>query len=125
MADPACGTPLAHLHGMGGHLLLFADRVKLVRHGPWFTAVNLLSHMEREMETTILLRGLTGVHMVRSLLLVQFLRFTYAGAPLATGHYLRDAFAENAFVFSLTDNRPLLAMKGRIVAAAREAGAAA
>jgi hypothetical protein len=36
-----------------------------------------------------------------------------------TGHYLRDAFAENAFLFSLIDNRPLLAMKARIVDAAR------
>ncbi len=75
------------------------------------------------METVILLRGLVAVHLVRSLLLVQFLRFTYAGAPAATGHYLRDAFAENAFMYSLADNRPLMAMQARIVAAAREAGA--
>jgi hypothetical protein len=114
MSAPEGGC-LAALHGMGGHLLLYADRVTLHRHGPWFTAVNLLSHMEREMETTILLRRLVGVHMVRSLLLVQFLRFTYAGAPAPSGHYLRDAFAENAFLFSLADNRPLLRMKALIL----------
>jgi len=107
---------------MGGHLVLYPDRVRMLRHGPWFTAVNLVSHLEREMETTILLRGLVGVHLVRSLLLVQFLRFTYAGAPAPTGHYLRDAFAENAFMLSLTDSRPLLAMKSRIVEAARTLG---
>ena len=33
---------LASLHGMGGHLMLFGDRITMVRHGPWFTAVNLL-----------------------------------------------------------------------------------
>jgi len=116
---------VAALHGMGGYLLLYSDRLTMRRHGPWFTAVNLLSHMEREIETTILLRSLVGVHLVRSLLLVQFLRFTYAGAPTQTGHYLRDAFAENAFMFSLVDNRPLLVMKSRIVDAARAVGAGA
>ncbi len=114
---------LASLHGMGGHLVLHADRLRILRHGPWFTAVNALSHLEREMETTILLRSLVGVHLVRSLLLVQFLRLTYAGAPAPTGHYLRDAFAENAFMFSLADNRPLQAMAARIIQAARAAGA--
>ncbi len=114
-------APLARLHGMGGHLLLYADRIRLLRHGPWFTAMNLMTHLEREMESTILLRNLVGVHMVRSLLLVQFLRLTYAGCPPATGHYLRDAFAENAFLYSLADNRPLLAMQQRISTAAAEA----
>jgi hypothetical protein len=113
------GPRLAALNGMGGRLLLYRDCIRIVRHGPWFTAVNLLHHVEREIETTILLDRLVAVHLVRSLLLVQFLRFTYAGAPVPTGHYLRDAFAENAFLFSLVDNRPLLAMKARIVDAAR------
>jgi len=117
------GPRLAALHGMGGHLLLYRDSVTIGRYGPWFTGVNLLSHVEREIETTILLRRLVAVHMVRSLLLVQFLRFTYAGAPAPTGHYLRDAFAENAFMFSLIDNRPLMAMQARIVDVARMAGA--
>jgi hypothetical protein len=119
---PRRSTRLAELHGMGGALILYPDRVTMVRHGAWFTMVNLLSHVEREIETTILLRSLVGVHLVQSLLLVQFLRLTYPGAPEATGHYLRDAFAENAFLYSLADNRPLLAMKARIVAAARAAG---
>lgn len=119
MADDSGGAgPLARLHGIGGHLLLYPDRIRLLRHGPWFTAVNLLAHLEREMESTILLRELVGVHMVRSLLLVQFLRLTYAGCPHPTGHYLRDAFAENAFLYSLADNRPLLAMQERIRLAA-------
>ena len=117
------GPCLAALHGMGGHLLLYRDCLTIARHGPWFTVVNLFSHVEREMETTILLRRVVAVHMVRSLLLVQFLRLTYAGAPAETGHYLRDAFAENAFMFSLFDNRPLMAMQARIVDAARAAGA--
>ncbi|MBU8543368.1 MULTISPECIES: hypothetical protein [Roseomonadaceae] len=123
MADHGGPAPIAHLHGMGGHLLLYPDRIRLLRHGPWFTAMNLLAHLEREMETIILLRDLVAVHMVRSLLLVQFLRLTYPGCPVPSGHYLRDAFAENAFLFSLADNRPLLAMQRQITdvaAAARD-----
>jgi hypothetical protein len=113
------GPRLAALNGMGGRLLLYRDCIRIERSGPWFTAMNVLSHVEREIETTILLDRLVAVHLVRSLLLVQFLRFSYAGAPVPTGHYLRDAFAENAFMFSLIDNRPLLAMQARIVATAR------
>ena len=112
---------LAALGGPGGQLILYPDRLRLLRHGPWFTALNLVFHLEREIETTILLRRLTGVHLVRSLLLVQFLRVTYAGCPAPSGHYLRDAFAENAFLASFTDNRPLLAFHGVLVAAARAA----
>jgi len=71
-------------------------------------------HVEREIASTFYLSELAGVHLVRSFALVQFLRFTYAGCPAPTGHYLRDAFAENAFMLSLRDNRPLLAFMRRI-----------
>jgi len=110
---------IASLGGTGGKLILYPDRVRLLRHGPWFTTINLFFHLEREIETTILLRGLTGVHLVQSLLLVQFLRLSYAGCPDPTGHYLRDAFAENAFMAGVFDNRPLLALHRQIVDAAR------
>ncbi|RYJ03330.1 MAG: hypothetical protein EON47_04465 [Acetobacteraceae bacterium] len=110
---------LAALSGPGGQLILYPDRLRVLRHGPWFTALNLVFHLEREIETTILLHRLTGVHLVQSLLLVQFLRFTYAGCPAPSGHYLRDAFAENAFLASFIDNRPLVAFQAAIIIAAR------
>lgn len=114
--SPHGPAPLARLAGMGGLLLLYPEHLRIERIGLFFAGINILHHLEREMETTIPLRALTGVHFVRSLLLVQFLRFTYAGCPAPTGHYLRDAFAENAFMLSLADNRPLLAMMARIEA---------
>jgi hypothetical protein len=102
------GGVIAALEGLGGHIILWNDRVEIERHGMLFSLLNLGYHLEREITSTLYLRELVGVHLVRSFTLVQFLRFTYAGCPAPTGHYLRDAFAENAFMLSLRDNRPLL-----------------
>lgn len=121
MRDEAEGC-VGALSGVGGSLLLYPDRVRILRQGLWFTAANLVFHVEREMETVISLRELVGVHFVRSLMLVQFLRLTYPGCPAPSGHYLRDAFAENAFMYSLTDNRPLLGFMHAIARAAARAG---
>lgn len=108
---------IAALHGLGGSLILRRDRLQIERQGAFFSVLNLGYHVEREIGTTIFLRELVAVHLVRSFLLVQFLRFTYAGCPAPTGHYLRDAFAENAYLLSLRDNRPLLTFMRRIEAA--------
>jgi hypothetical protein len=111
------GDVLAALHGLGGMLVLRSDRIEIERHGVLFSLLNLGFHVEREIGSTIYLKELVAVHLVRSFTFVQFLRFTYAGCPPATGHYLRDAFAENAFMFSLRDNRPLIGFMRRIDAA--------
>jgi hypothetical protein len=106
-AAHGAGGVIAALDGLGGHITLWTDRVEIERHGMFFSLLNLGYHLEREIASTFYLRELVGVHLVRSFTLVQFLRFTYAGCPVPTGHYLRDAFAENAFMLSLRDNRPL------------------
>lgn len=111
---PRTPGALAELRGIGGTLLLTRDSVRLERHGVFFSILNIAWHVEREIATTIHLRDLVAVHLVRSFALVQFLRFTYAGCPQATGHYLRDAFAENAYMHSMNDNRPLLAFMRQV-----------
>lgn len=125
MAQGQSDGRIAALRGVGGWLILYPDRLRIVRQGLPFTGANLLFHIEREMDTVIALRELVGVHFVRSLLLVQFLRLTYPGCPTPTGRYLRDAFAENAFLYSLTDNRPLLDLMHQIARAAAQAGGSA
>lgn len=117
IAPPITAGALAELRGIGGTLLLTRDSVRLERHGIFFSLLNIAWHVEREIATTIHLRDLVAVHLVRSFTLVQFLRFTYAGCPQATGHYLRDAFAENAYMHSMNDNRPLLAFMRQVEAA--------
>jgi hypothetical protein len=116
-APHGAGGAIASLEGLGGHLTLLHDRIEIERHGMLFSLLNLGYHLEREIASTFYLRELVGVHIVRSFTLVQFLRFTYAGCPAPTGHYLRDAFAENAFMLSLRDNRPLLGFMRRVNAA--------
>ena len=122
MAQDHADGRIGALRGVGGWLILYPDRLRIVRQGLAFTGANLVFHLEREMDTVISLRELVGVHFVRSLLLVQFLRLTYPGCPAPTGSYLRDAFAENAFLYSLTDNRPLLGLMHEIAHAAARAG---
>ena len=113
---------LAALRGIGGSLVLRPDRIEIERHGALFSLVNVFYHVEREIRTTIFLRDLTGAHLVRSLTIVQFLRFTYAGCPPSGGRYLLDAFAENAFMLSLYDNRPLLGFLRQIEIAVSSLG---
>ena len=122
MAQHHADGRICALRGVGGWLILYPDRLRIVRQGLAFTGANLVFHLEREMDTVIALRELVGVHFVRSLLLVQFLRLTYPGCPAPSGSYLRDAFAENSFMYSLVDNRPLLGMMHQIARAAARAG---
>lgn len=123
MAGGGAETPLMRINGIGGRISVYEDRVVLQRRGIFFTMVNLAFHLEREMESEMVLSNLTAVHFVRSLLFVQFIRFSYAGCPQPSGHYLRDAFAENAFMLSLFDNRRLVALLHCVSAAALRAGA--
>lgn len=123
MAGGGADKPLMRINGIGGRISVYEDRVVLQRRGIFFTLVNLAFHLEREMESEIVLGSLTAVHFVRSLLFVQFIRFSYAGCPAPSGHYLRDAFAENAFMLSLFDNRRLVALLHCVSAAALRSGA--
>lgn len=123
MAGGGADRPLMRVRGIGGSICVYEDRVVLRRRGPFFTLINLAFHLEREMESEIVLRNLTAVHFVRSLMLVQFLRFSYAGCPAPSGHYLRDAFAENAFMLSFFDNRRLVQVLHCVSGAALRAGA--
>jgi hypothetical protein len=123
MAGGGADRPLIRVRGVGGCISVYPDRVVLQRRGLFFALINLAFHLEREMESEIMLRNLTAVHFVRSLLFVQFLRFSYAGCPNPSGHYLRDAFAENAFMLSFFDNRRLIRVLHCVSDAALRSGA--
>lgn len=99
------GAPEAVAHGIGGRIVLFRDRIEIHRSGFLVSLIDMLLHVEREIETTIFLEDLAAAHVIRSLLMVEYLRFSYPGSPQPTGRYLRDAFAENALMLRWTDNR--------------------
>jgi len=94
-------------YGIGGQIRLYKDRIEIHRAGFFVSMLDMLMHVEREIETTIFLEDLAAAHVVRSLLLVEYVRFSYPGSPQPTGRYLRDAFAENALMLRWTDNRDI------------------
>jgi hypothetical protein len=98
-------APLSIAHGIGGQLRLYADRIEIHRAGYLLTIIDLILHIEREIETTIFLEDLAAAHVIRSLFLVEYVRFSYPGSPQPSGSYLRDAFSENALMLRWTDNR--------------------
>lgn len=101
-------------YGIGGDIRLFSDRIEIHRSGLMLSILDMLLHVEREIETTIFLEDLAAAHIVRSLLLVEYVRFSYPGSPLPTGRYFRDAFAENALMLRWTDNRDLRSLIHRM-----------
>ena len=94
-------------YGIGGDIRLFSDRIEIHRSGLLLSILDMLLHVEREIETTIFLEDMAAAHIVRSLFLVEYVRFSYPGSPQPTGRYFRDAFAENALMLRWTDNRDL------------------
>ncbi len=56
----------------------------------------------------------TSIEIVRPLVLPSFIRFSYAGSPPQTGHYLDDALAENALIMNLSDHRRFYEIHDRI-----------
>ena len=94
-------------YGIGGDIRLFSDRIEIHRSGLLLNILDIVLSVEREIETTIFLEDLAAAHIVRSLLLVEYVRFSYPGSPHPTGRYFRDAFAENALMLRWTDNRAL------------------
>ncbi len=101
-------------YGIGGDIRLFSDRIEIHRSGLLLNILDILLHVEREIETTIFLEDLAAAHIVRSLLLVEYVRFSYPGSPQPTGRYFRDAFAENALMLRWTDNRDLRSLIQRM-----------
>ncbi len=101
-------------YGIGGNIRLFSDRIEIHRSGLLLNILDMLLHVEREIETTIFLEDLAAAHIVRSLLLVEYVRFSYPGSPQPTGRYFRDAFAENALMLRWTDNRDLRSLIHRM-----------
>lgn len=104
------GAPIVAV-GIGGRIELTPGEVRLVKGGVFGHAVELLWLGHGVIEKTIRVRDIAAVEIVKSMLLPDFIRFSYPGSPPETGHYIGDALAENALIMSWIDNRAFYRIK--------------
>lgn len=107
-------TPLLVAVGIGGRLELAAEQIRLIKGGVFGHAVELLWLGYGVTETTIPVRTISAVEIVKPLVMPDFIRFSYPGSPRQTGNYIDDALAENALLMSWFDNRVFYRIKAWI-----------
>ena len=83
------------------------DRVRMVRDGVAAAMAEILHTFRAEAETTIRMDLITGFEVFRPMILPPLLVLHYAGSRPLTGHYWRDAFAENVHMAGFLDQRDL------------------
>ena len=106
--------PIAYAAGIGGSVSLFEKELLIVRDG-WINHLfRWISGATPRIERTIPLRHISGVAIVKPLLLNEYLLIAYPGAPPATGYQLHDAISENAVLMNFLDNRPFYALKEKL-----------
>jgi hypothetical protein len=107
----AAGTPLLVAVGIGGRIELTTAQIRLIKGGVFGHAVELLWLGYGVSESSIPVRTISAVEIVKPLFLPNFIRFSYPGGPRQTGSYIDDALAENALVMGWFDNRAFYRIK--------------
>jgi hypothetical protein len=100
--------------GIGGRLEIGNGEIRIVKNTALGHVIDLLWFAYGVMEKRIPLSEVTSIEIIRPLILPDFFRVTYAGSPPQTGHYLRDALAENALMMNMFDNRGFYAIRDRV-----------
>ncbi|EDP66081.1 hypothetical protein BAL199_24079 [alpha proteobacterium BAL199] len=98
---------IARMSGFAGRTELYEDRVRMVRDGVAAAMAEILHTFRAEAETTIRMDLITGFEVFRPMILPPLLVLHYAGSRPLTGHYWRDAFAENVHMAGFLDQRDL------------------
>jgi len=101
-------------HGIGGRLELSRNQLRIIKGGTWGHIVEVLHLGYGMMEKRIFLDQIAAVEIVKLIIAPDFIRFSYNGSPQATGHYIEDAFAENALIMNPFDQRKFYALKDRM-----------
>lgn len=100
--------PIMEAHGWGGLIALYADRVEIRRVGFLHVLMDVLPLHIPRVDSSIFLDTITAIEVVRPLTMIEFVRFAYAGDPgshATHGGYWASAFADNAVMMNLLDNR--------------------
>ncbi|MGA0344795.1 MAG: hypothetical protein ACO35B_09885 [Luminiphilus sp.] len=110
----ATRKPLAFAVGVGGSVTLFEKELLIVRNGWVNHLLRWVSGATPRIERTIPLRHISGVAIVKPLLLNEYFLIAYPGAPPATGYQLHDAISENAVMMNFFDNRAFYRLKDKL-----------
>ncbi len=89
----------------GGRLEVYHNRIRIVRDGIINQLLELFGASSGNVDTTIMINKLSVINISSPFLINDFVYFGYPGSPPRTGHHLRDATAENAFMLNFFDNR--------------------
>jgi hypothetical protein len=114
MLRPATGGATLVAHGIGGRLELSRNQLRIIKGGTWGHFVEVLHLGYGMMEKRIFLDQISAVEIVKLIVAPDFIRFSYNGSPATTGHYVDDAFAENALIMNPFDHRKFYALKDRM-----------
>ncbi len=116
MTEPDYRPPAIVATGIGGRLELVDNHLRLIKGGIFGHLVELLWLGHGVLIKSIPLRQIAAIEIVRPMLLPDFVRIAYAGAPTPKGHFLEDALADNALIMNPFDNRRFYEIKERIEA---------
>jgi hypothetical protein len=100
--------------GIGGHVELGNGEIRIVKDTVLGHLVDLIWFAYGVQEKRIPLSAVTSIEIIRPLILPDVFRVSYAGGPPQTGHYLRDALAENALMMNMFDNRAFYDVRDRV-----------
>lgn len=101
------GPVLARMRGFAGRTELYDDRIRIMRDGIAAVIAELLGSFRAEAETVIRVDLITAFEVYRPIFLPPLLVLHYAGSQPLTGHYWRDAFAENVHMGGFFDQRDI------------------
>lgn len=114
MVNTASGEAMLVARGLGGRLELSRNQLRIYKGGPVGHLVEALHLGYGMIEKRLFLDQIAAVEIVKLIIAPDFIRFSYNGSPVATGHYLDDAFAENALIMNPLDQRKFYALKDRM-----------
>lgn len=97
--------PLFHVHGLGGHIDAFPDRIEIHRHGLLHMALEILLLYEGSTELALPIDRITSVALIEPLVFPGYIRFSYPGAPIYSKDYMTDAMAPNTLLMGYFDHR--------------------
>ena len=100
--------------GIGGHVEIANGEIRIVKDTVIGHLVDLVWFAYGVQEKRIPLSAVTSIEIIRPLILPDVFRVTYSGSPPQTGHYARDALAENALMMNMIDNRSFYDIRDRI-----------